>query len=452
MKKNLRTRLSSLGLVLTGLVCAAHETEPRLIPLYAEDGVRLYKVSDNGAWAVGSVMNEHAEDQCPHLWNLATLKDTLLAGKDELAGAWDVTDDGRTVVGSKDNLPAYYQSGKWHLLPLPTTESGLSGCVKAVSADGKVMAGYVFQGFVKSYACLWKEGVLTEIALPAQDKTGENAYFNQFTSLSGDGSRVLGALNYNVLPNRTLFYCDENGCDVYASELYRPFDDGTENLTFLDESVISPNGEWIAGIINYDTYPDWDGIIAPYTFHVKTGEVTLYLDEVEYFPAAIDNRGMMYGANPLNFPIRSAYVYHNGFQSLDALIGEKFGIDVYTSTGYSALGTITDASADGRVVAGAESFTGNNWVLLLPDPLFDDEAALRGTTGKKDVSVYLSGRSLIISDNVEKLIISDLSGRIRLRKKITSTVEKIENFSPGIYVVEVWASDGTCGRTKIVIR
>lgn len=452
--------LKSMLAVTLAAVCGSLHAQPKaeLVTFPEEDGTRIYMVSDNGLWAVGSCLDNFSYDICPHLYNLTTNEDIVLAETGQRAGAWDVTDDGRMVVGSYDGYPAYYKDGQWTQLPIPEgiPQKKVWGKVKSVTPDGKKMIGYVWEyNTQRAKACIWEDGKLTEPTLPAKDRFGDPSQMNQLWCISADGNTVVGALSATEWPNCTVYYLDKDGkCNYYGTEHYQTTE-GEDSQTFYSEAYISPNGRWIVGQTHYDNYPlnDGDARIG-YIFDMESGKTLLLEDYEDRGLFAADNRGVCYGSYKLTEPVREVCVYLNQeFVDLKDILAEKFGIDFIAETGYEATGTLMSVSADGKVIAGLDGAM-LNWILKLPCNLadLDDYILSIGETEIPAARVTVNGRDLALTGDVKEIILTDLSGKIVYKQPAGPGTLRMPGLAQGTYLATLTNGQGRKSTAKIIIK
>ena len=418
-----------------------------LVPVVSDDGAIMIKVSDNGLWAAG-YYEEDAVYFGATIWNLTTYETNKLIPEGEAAAAFDVTDDGKMAVGCYNNKPAYWQNGIWTELPLPT--AGGTGGVYSVTPDGTKMGGRVFSANeTDGYACVWENGELIAVDHARVDRMGDNAYFNEINGISADGNTILGCLNYVVLPNRTAFLMKNGEYFMFGAEVYDP-ETGGDEYNFYDVLSLSPNGKWVTGDIYWVeemwTNEGW----CPFRYDVENDEMELFLNDDEVVPFAADNNGNLFGATPLNFPIRSSRILKNGqWVSLDQEIMNEYGLDVFQETGYDALGNIFSVSADGKTMVGTNGMRMYNWVLKL------DEAT--GTGGAiqaaNPMRAVVKGDRLLLSGIVSDVKVVDLQGKIVLNKQIagSAAIFNVSHLPAGIYVVSMTDANRNTVSNKVYI-
>ncbi len=167
-------KLSVLCAAVLVAICAF--AEKGAVILTSPLQLQVNAVSPNGKWACGIIGDGNITILQGMLWNLETGETTYLSTTDE-SYAYDVTDDGLVVGAYTDYeitgtglgamVAGYYHNGKWTHLENNTIEgvNELGGEVFAVSADGRVMVGYVQNGPKDSNIApaRWEDGKLVAV-------------------------------------------------------------------------------------------------------------------------------------------------------------------------------------------------------------------------------------------------------------------------------------------------
>lgn len=418
-----------------------------LVPVESDDGAIMIKVSDNGLWAAG-YFEEDAMYLGATIWNLTTYEATKLVAAGEQGAVFDVTNDGKMAVGCYNNIPAYWENGIWTELPLPI-ENG-TGRVNTVTPDGTIMAGRVFSpDETEGFACIWENGELMPVTHPREDRFGDDAYFNEMVATSADGTIELGCLNYVVLPNRTAFIMKDGEYIMFGDWVY-DFDQGGDDYNFYDALSLSPNGKWVTGAIYWIEEMWTNEYWCPFRYDVDNDEVELFLNDNEVVPFAADDEGNLFGATPLNFPIRSSRILKNGqWVSLDQEIMNEYGLDVFQETGYDALGNIFSVSADGKTLVGTNGVRYLNWVLKLDEATSTGGAIQQANTMK----AVMKGDRLLLSGIVSDVTVCDLQGRVVLDKQIAgnAAIFNVSHLPTGVYIVNMTDANKNTVSNKVYI-
>ncbi len=445
MKKTLLKSLFTAILLFTSVTLFSQSA--KLVPVISEDGAIIRKVSPNGKWAVGYSSSE-GDLYDATLWDLTTYKAVKLIGPEEVGGAWAVTDDGRTVVGSYFRQPVYWLDGERHDLPLPV--GYVIGEVQAVNGDGTIMVGRAYdQSYSVAKACVWKNGQLEYLELPALDKLDEIADYNEMVAVSTDGRTMLGCLNYAMMESRTAFVIRDGVYRMFGAEWYDP-EQGGDEYNFYDVLSMSPNGKWVTGDIYYIVEPWGDEYYCPFRYNVEEDVVELFLEDSEIASFAVDDNGNLYGAAPFTYPVRSAVILEDGhWVSLDELLMEKYGIDVTEETGYEELRNVFDVSGDGNTIVGVTEFRTLSWVLKL-----DSETSVDGVDSNVNpMKAVVRGGHLLLGGIVDQVKVYDMNGRSVLEKSINgkAPVFNVSHLPAGVYVVSMMNADKKVVNQKVQI-
>ena len=423
-----------------------------LVTVISEDGAIIRKVSGNGEWAVG-YSSYDAKFYNATLWNLNTYEALKLISEDDIGGAFDVSDDGKVVVGSYFGVPAYWTDGEWHELPMP--EGCVFGEAHSVSSDGTAMVGRVFnQNASIAHACLWKNGELMELDLPQVDKRGDIADTNELVAISADGNTILGCLNYTMMDSRTAFVIKDGEYKMFGAEWYDE-DQGGDEYNFYDVLSMSRNGKWVTGDMFYVKEIWMSEYFCPFRYDVENDVVELFVDDPEIASFSVDNDGRLYGATPLNFPIRSALIHDDGqWKLLDTWLLDNYGLDVLDvigDTDFDELGNVFNVSADGSTVVGVLDFQTYSWVLK-----FDAESSVDDVISQEanPMKAVIKNGHLMLGGIVDNVKVFDIHGRVMLDNNVngSAAIYNVSNFPAGIYVVSMTDSNKNVVNQKILIN
>ena len=152
-------------------------------------------ISDNGKWLLGYTNTEDGEAASGGIIiNSDTKEEKSVNNELGSAMVYDLTDDGKMVVGSSEGLPARYDadSDKWTYLDRPSGAMG--GCVLSVTPDGTRGCGYVQKASADKpmgvyEAAVWDltTGHLVDTSDAIRiDLSGEDQQAGKFTSITPD--------------------------------------------------------------------------------------------------------------------------------------------------------------------------------------------------------------------------------------------------------------------------
>lgn len=326
----------------------------------------VQNMSDNGLWAVWQPYSYGETDAYPDIVDVAQGKMVRLPLTDQeqieegRARMCDITNDGKTIVGFFSNQPAYYRDGVWTKLPLPTGKRRWEGEVCAVSADGKVMAGWINNSWMEWYALIWKqndEGGYTLVdpaKIPNYEKMvedgvmsesrynqilheyGENALpYTGAHQVSGDGKWVSISVNRNNFGG---------GYFLFNTETEEPF---WVQGQLSREFVMSNNGRYLLMNGQYDQ--DGEEANGAFLYDTETHKTTS-----ANYGEIVDNMGNVYctiNSNPVGGVTGDACMYVNGeFVDLADVLKQKYDIDFYGETGLEHSGRIVSVSDDSKTL------------------------------------------------------------------------------------------------------
>lgn len=393
-------------------------------------------VSNNGKYAVG------ADDQISmtsYYWS-ADAPDVINMAWDPSRGYStlnDVTNDG-VMAGSVDSLltgetyvrqwPATFTlDGGWKLLPVPENYSSdqsnefnsmrTINCVRAVSSDGKYMAGqvYVSTGEIDEYFGIEKDKLLPVVwenneIKKVYDDLGINTFY--VYGISEDGNTVVGV---NTAENG-----GQNPAYIKDGKLYNVFScDDPETNTFNGGILCSIDAE--GNMYGYfldenDTYK---------YFSVKADGSIVYFDQL------VTCAGGGYKFGPY-----VAYDENGEAQAVPA----------------GGMYSLLDCSTDGKVLAGGETINIGFGVVSCPAMIVS-----KGATGiskpeavKSDVSIdYRKGGTLYVNGEYNSAEIYGVGGNL-VMKGGQGEAFNLSSLPSGTYVVKVSYNGGS--KTFKVLR
>ena len=370
IKKFFKKSFLPILVALTSFSATSQDLTPEIIFPDPHNGAVLYGLSDNGDWGISCVAagSEGFSDFAGAiLYNLRTTpcESVDLAPNESFAAGFDVTDDGKTVVGSYQQQPAVcrLENGKWtwYKLPVPdrtfqvrnvfTDEMATyrlnAGEVYSVTPDGKYAVGMAdcAEYINIEVGVMWDLETMEMITLPGLGL--ENSNFNRLTQISSDGRYVVGRRGgYFIYDRNTRTSRNARvGLDIYAQGM-------------------STDAKYMSGVTTRGEVP-----YASY-WNLETNELTvieddLYADAVAW---TITNDGVPLIARPYLTPYADAYVFHDGFLfSFYDLLTQAYGINP-DSYGIDNTGKPFKVSADGRTIV-LLTATNNCYVLRLKEDI-----------------------------------------------------------------------------------
>lgn len=356
-------------------------TEKPIIKTFTfDDGASITNLSDNGLWGTAKAHNSENEtyDDHPYLLNATTGGKIYLLTSEETAkgvmcGAYDVTNDGKVIVGNYNHYPAVYKNEKW------TTISQNFGSCEEITPDGKYIIGNYRNGYDES-PLIWELDAngnyqsipISSLNLPTINAAGEKAEQSRFVKISADGNIILGCLDFS--------YPGYGGCCYYVynrqnNEYNMIGLDKLQIPDFVDMAAISNNGKWVTGTVYYgknDTEYNY-----PFKYNVETKDFTILeeSDSEDTGGFAISGTGIPFAATPYNNPGRILkYKSGNFWYTLQLVLFEKYGINYFTETGFDYTGTPIAISDDGKTLASIAMSQAYSYIITLPET-FDEAAA-----------------------------------------------------------------------------
>lgn len=415
--------------IICTLTIIAQTTNKARIQVFAfSETTYINKLSDNGLWGVASNVdaNDATLNNYPYLLDISKgISFSLLSEEEKLSSpdcsANDITNDGKTIVGSHQGRPAICHVGEngsftWEYLPTPSTIETPRGHVIATTPDGSCMVGTVtnsstnFDGGYQEHPVMWKYGKLVELPnIP----TGRFGYkLSRLIDISADGNVIIGGLNY-IYPaeiQHYVYYVNEQNAEIIGSDKF--FSTGSTVTT----ACMSTTGEWVGGNARLITpiegsdFPDER--LIPYSYNTRTKEFTPYTTSEHHEAAttAIFNNGLMAVASPISNPYRTQMYFIDGYYyNLELILSERYGIDFISASGIDNSGLAISISADGKTIA-CFSVNEGNYVVTLPETI--EEAAkgvnllARATVSPAAGSSFSYFRSIAITFDKAPTVVS----------------------------------------------
>lgn len=338
-------------------------------------------LSDNGEWASAKGVGEEdsSKDAYPFLVNIETgVLTSLWENETDCLGAWDVTNDGKTVVGNKNELPAICntETREWTLLPTDMTL--VSGTALNVTPDGKYISGF---GSTKEFntenyeevPLLWEkqtDGTYSFVNVqdfnnfPHVDKSGKECNIMRIVMISSDGNLIGGVMNFIYPSEQTTFIYNK------TTHQYTIIDNLLPNSeSFIDSPAMSNNGKYVTGIayiINGS-----EEYSSSCLYDIENNELTVYnetTDEKDRSGSQVSNSGIVFAASPAVSPTRSLYYRVGNFwYGIDELLAYKYNTDFYESLNYDYTGYAVGISDDEKTMIAMSGSKTYGYILKLPE-------------------------------------------------------------------------------------
>ncbi|MDE6330908.1 MAG: Omp28-related outer membrane protein [Muribaculaceae bacterium] len=372
-----------------GLTAVAQDMTPQIVMPVPGKQVLINKISDNGEWAVSETAGDNDGDIRPvggTLYNMSTFEAIPVAHETGIASVADVTDDGRIVVGSCNDKPAYFEvaTGEWTLLPIP--EGFDIGSINSVTPDGHYAAGYFSTNANRwsAYPALYdlqKKEVIKLNNVPKYDMQHVETDQNVFYEISADGRYLLGYMSMSYwLPPQVCCYVYDRETESADFIGFTP--DDTKAWTpevpytyLISAPAMSPNGEWVTGQaymvqpIAGSDFPQES--TQPFIYNVKEKTIQIFTqsDAASIGGFSIGNDGFLYGAGPSDNPYPTAMLRSgNYFVSLEQVLAQAYGVDYNAVSGFDNSGKVISASADGKTLVVMPDLY-QTYILKLQEPL-----------------------------------------------------------------------------------
>lgn len=469
----LKTLLISGAIVTASALSAQEQNDSYFAEILGE----VNGVSDNGKFAaIGDLDNNIA-----YLWSAENpiLFTDITPDPSETADlpdgqrikgalAYDVTDDGRVVVGSLyyadgHSVPATYIDGKWTPLQLHASSMNTNEAI-TITPDGKIIGGYSFIYDPASeiggrfYPCQWNlnaDGVYELTAYTGLDLPDHMGFYP--LTQSKDGKVIAGELfcgSSAIIPAMVVegelrifdkletrmepwiykgqYYCgeSEDGTQIWSDDPNDP------NIVLFPEYYI--NGFHDVGEQNImGMFASCDGEGNFY------GQRTLISNADEEGNADIKTVACIYNVNSDEWTYNESFKYFTAGVGQELLFGDsgkvlvdgktKFLEEEYEIDSVNPIAGVNKISIDGKVLGGMSyeinEATGEPMYypfVTVTKGAFSGVAQTFG--GEEQVSFVLSGRTISVR-NADSMDVYDLNGR----KVATGKRAEVE---AGIYLVK----------------
>lgn len=409
-------------------------------------GAAIYGVSNNGEYAVGfsSVFTKQS-----FIWKRSTGQVYLIDGSEEdQSEAYDVADDGTVVgcfkdpysldvKGSSCLVPGYWKNGEWTKLEtmpgLPFAGGDMDGAATAISADGKIISGFIRVKAGDFSPVIWKNDKLEPIF--EQELLGQGAasfcMSDDATVLGGWAEHDSGARSAAVWVNGEMTRITG---ETWDEHLYDYWYSG-------QVTDISPNGQYVVG------YWSEDGVYMCEPFIWTKEKGRNYIADNGMSMAVLDD-GTIYGTSAA--PAGTAFIYKD--EKMQTIL--SYIQDNYNYEGEQHFGCPMRCSADGKVIGGwnlivkemGEMMT--PWIIVL-------EETVNGIDNSQtsSLNVAVKERTLTFNGEVSQISISDLAGNtVYSGCPDNGTLYHADHLAKGIYILTFSNLQGMHKTQKIILN
>ena len=365
-------------------------------------------ISPNGKYVVGNLTAYDANMFSSYLWTTDSREQSWQTTYDEtnldksgkylycndeglIVGSVKDADMGKTFPGDDFSDPYTYYftnaavwiNGKLMKLGIGSytiddfDEEFDGSYASAISADGSVIAGYVYKGYIPQTPCGWRFNSATNgydyfnYELPSLDGAGV------INGLSADGKIAVGSVSYaNV--RRPVIWTSPETCKEITLGIST---DPTENWGG-EAAAISPNGKYALIYVNSNSTPK----VAIYDIeNDKTTEVPL-TETYRVTGLTIDNNGNFFCRIQDNSSYDTKTYYYSTNSNM--LVSMEYFMQTYapnlTGTSITSSSVPVSMSADGTSIVGYNDGTQQSWWLKV-----DKSGTM--VPGVSDIDVYATG-------------------------------------------------------------
>lgn len=382
--------MRKISITIFSLFCAVSlnivaQSEVVLKSVLFPQSADFSSLSDNGKWATAKGVGEDdsSKEAFPFLVNIETGAFTpLWESESDFMGAFDVTNDGKLVVGIKESSPAYCDTDtkEWTILENATKLD--YAVADNVTPDGRFISGYGYAGNFSGnnyleVPLLWEKqanGSYKQIDLqslegfPKADRFGSATKVIRATMLSSDGNLVGGVMNFTTPSKQTTYVYNRTTKECKFLDTKLPTKE-----SFIDFGTMSNNGKFFTGIA-YVIDGDLE-YNSSFLYDYEKDEMTVYnqsSEEKDRGGTYVSNSGIVYAASPAVSPARSLY-YHVGnfWYGLDEVLAYKYNINFYDYLDYVYTGYTVGVSDDEKTLIAMSSSKTEGYVLTLSETFQD---------------------------------------------------------------------------------
>lgn len=438
MKSMLQKCSIVISMLLISFITFAQTEEVRVHWLDGPDvkGGVMSNVSSNGRYAVGYIIEVHS-----YIWDRTTGEVTIIPRSDDgYCEAEDVSNNG-VIAGIFAN-PNYmeggkaiacagiYKNGTWIELPgVPGVEITSFGkpYAKAISDDGTIVGGSVPTSGLRNSACTWTNGTLDPLFGGSNlSMLGGAAY-----AMSGDG-KVLGGYLYDA--------DDSKGAAVW-NKSWTPDYKVLAEVGYV--MGISSNGKYVVGESWDDVEVDGEleTVIRAFVWTEDGGMVYLPSLNKDYPNTSVgsvsDDGTTIIGYAYKSLSERMPIIYKNGVvYELEAYLGEFYN---YSNESGNLFFTPMSISASGKTICGWGQ-TEDGWRIPWIVTIGNEDLTAVNDVEESNINVWSNGRIINVeqlSNAITNVEVIDMAGRTIKQLEITDNRCSIEIAKSGVYVVKV---------------
>lgn len=343
------------------IACASLSAQT-LTKVTTDDGkaVQVLNISNNGQYVCGSTV----EDMVGFIsdWKSNSTKLFGSEGVDEGVELRKVTDNGVAVGFELGGVKCDFNDNSLVYIYPKKTDPYSDGICESITEDGKIIVGSTFDGSYNQVPILWENGEMKNLPFPTSEEIGFEIIGATAKFISADGKVIAGYVvdNYSTYP-MIIWERQDDGtykCDPVCKGLFEP-EYGDNPYIVFTPSAISPDGKKITMTISENIdYWGTEERIGIYDVETKNIEI-ITVDgehglevETPCTASAISNDGTIVGIGGSPWEGRTAFIMKPD-EKQPRLLSEVFpeitDFAMYDETGFH---TVVSISADGNYITG----------------------------------------------------------------------------------------------------
>lgn len=436
------------GLMLSPVLSTVSKAESKgtvNVRIFDEEysfGGSFFGVSSNGRYAVG-----HSRDftQQAFIWDRETDEFTRIEGSyNGIAYANGVSDDGTVVGAYLDEtvlsnygepaiIPGLWKDGVW--LPLERIAGsslfgqGMDGEAKCISADGRIIGGYLADGNRHYLPAVWIDGVLQPYGGDPVEGQGSFIW-----AMSQDGSVWGGKAEFESGAASPAVWTQNGKLTRVAGEVWN---DEQEYFFYGITGSISPSGEYAAGYFSYN------GASAQQPFVWSKDGGRLYIAE-EGTSTVVTDAGTVYGVDGY---LGSPFIYKEGqINNLTDQLKETYD---YLSEDYVQY--VLATSRNEFVLAGWTAVEHSMGTVMQPAlAVIDAPQGIASSATENDIQVIVNGNQIRVmnADEGADIKLYDMAGRCIVAFQDGREGAYVP--SPGVYMLKTMNNSNLISRKVFV--